>query len=304
MRELTLLLVLANLGFLAWGLWLAPEESPPAVAMPAPESKVPRIVLLSELAAAPDANDVPGDASPAGTGAAPGSDADAAPGASEERASAATPGAAGEPGAAVVSEGIVVDVVDAGAQGPDAGIEAQAPLAATDFARIAGPAPTRCTSLGPFLDLAETAEAAARLRERGYTPSQRVADSPVWVGNWVYLGPFATRAAANAAAESLRAQGVTDLYVEPAGEQQNTVSLGLFSDRDGAEKLASAVRKLGVTPQVGDRFRMASVYWVDVVVPADTTIRGADYQTRPGRVVRVEACAADAPAPGSEAPGG
>lgn len=276
MRELTLLLVLANLGFLAWGVWIAPSDEPRAPAAP-DEPDVPRLVLLSEApglraATEPDGGQevnarlvepIDGDAAAA---------AEATEGASLEGVSPLLPDAASASGD---------DAAGEADSGPTA-------IAGDTVAMVERSPAVRCLSIGPFLDLGDAAEAAARLREQGYAPSQRVADSSVWVGNWVYIGPFATRDAAIGAAENLRARGVTDLYVEPAGELENAVSLGLFSDRTRAETLANEVRKLGVVPQISDRYRAASAYWVDVTVPGDVTLDAADYQRRPVRGVQVE----------------
>jgi hypothetical protein len=108
------------------------------------------------------------------------------------------------------------------------------------------------------------------------------------MGHWVYLSPFPTRAEAEGAVEKLRAQGVQDLYIEAGGDDENAVSLGLYSDRQRAEALAGTIRSMGYAPQIGDRYRVASVYWVDVVLPPNARIAPAEFQARPGRIVREE----------------
>jgi hypothetical protein len=289
MRELTLLLVLANLGFLAWGLWVAPAEKPRAP-VASEKSDVPRLVLLSEapgLAASSASveHEVNARLVDPDLPESEGVDVPEAAGATEGESLAGV-----SPLLPDAAPGLPAGV----ASGPASGSSA---TVAGTLAMVRDAPAVRCLSLGPFLDLGDAAEAAARLREQGYAPSQRVADSSVWVGNWVYIGPFATRDAAIGAAENLRDRGVTDLYVEPAGELENAVSLGLFSDRDRAETLASEVRKLGVVPQISDRYRAASAYWVDVAVAGDAMLDAADYQRRPGRGVQVEEhlCAGEDP---------
>lgn len=252
MRELTLLLVLANLAFLAWSLWIAPEEArnvPP----PAAQDHVERLVLASEAESGADDAPAPG--------AIPNGDEDAQ----------APDAVAPDPSAASPSES-------------DGSAHAGAQMVAT----IAPAAAPRCVSVGPFLDLAETAEAAARLREKGYVPQQRLADSPVWMGFWVFLSPFPSHADATAAVETLRAHGVEDLYIEAGGDDENAVSLGLYSDRQRAEALAGDIRQLGYDPEIGERYRVASVYWVDVVLPPSARLVPSEYQTRAGRIVREE----------------
>jgi hypothetical protein len=50
---------------------------------------------------------------------------------------------------------------------------------------------------------------------------------------------------------------------EPDGRR---VSVGLFSERDRADKRAQAVKKLGYTAEVTERTQPGTVYWVDMDV--------------------------------------
>jgi len=295
MREIALLLVLANLAFLAWDRWITPPGGPGAAipASPLP-ANLQRLTLASEEVAPSSGSAVSSVGSTSeSVGTAAGT-----PGSGEgQEAETATPAEAGAPTDAtapesttsVITQDVPADVrttlpTESNASEPVSSgtetVERVAMLAAT-------PTP-HCVSLGPYLDLAESAEAAARLRERGHMPSQRLADSQLWVGNWVYLAPFKTRAEAVAAVEKLRGQGVDDLYVEPSGADENAVSLGLYSDRERAEALAAEIRKSGYTPQISDKYRVASVYWVDVVLPPTVSLDPAKYQVRSGRAVRAE----------------
>ena len=300
MREITLLLVLANLAFLGWDRWIAPTELAAAAvpARPLPPN-LQRLALATELTApqvsgSAAASTVAPAESESGTTVSPAIGDEAGEG-------VATPAEEATPAPTIAPDtttSLITQEVPADARTTTPGTNAfgapatgdtntQDTRAETVALLAATPAP-HCVSIGPYLDLAETAEAAARLRERGHLPSQRLADSPLWVGNWVYLAPFQTRAEAVAAVEKLRGQGVADLYVEPSGEDENAVSLGLYSDRERAEALAETIRKYGYTPHISDKYRVASVYWVDVVLPPNVTIDPAKYQVRNGRAVRVE----------------
>jgi len=289
MRNLFFLLVLANLGFAAWHSWYAQPPRPPQTA----DSDVPGLTLVSEVppeianlrdatAAAPTVR-LPSD-EPTAPAAPPGPSSEApretqarAPAAPSAERPAAPRGAAPEPGAAAPQTG--------------GGSAALAPTAAAP----APAAAARCTTVGPFRELAQAATAAANLRTAGYQPTQRVAEGDVWIGYWVYIDAIPTEAEANAILAKVRGEGVTDSYVIPNSDSGNLVSLGVFSEISGVARRREQVRSLGYDPKVVDRTRRATVYWVDVQLAADQTLDFDALQT-PGRIQRLEQRNCDAPA--------
>lgn len=222
MRNLFLILLLANFGLLAWQRWIAPaDEATPVIIA---QDKLPRLMLAEEAMI-------------------------------EERA------------------------------GPRA-----APLDDAPPPMILGEAPGRCVSIGPFRDLAEAEQAISTLRVAGHTPEQRLTEGEVWVGHWVYLPAFDSRAAARVAMNKLKKRGVADSYIVPSGEERNAVSLGVFAERDRAERRAAEISSLGYTPRIADRHRSGAVYWVDTELEPGGSL---DPELEiPGRIMRleVEAC--------------
>ena len=93
-----------------------------------------------------------------------------------------------------------------------------------DRAASAATAAARCTSVGPFRELSQTATAAATLRSAGYQPLQRVAEGDVWIGYWVYIPAIATEREANEVLAKVRADGIADSYVIPNSDSGNLVS--------------------------------------------------------------------------------
>lgn len=146
----------------------------------------------------------------------------------------------------------------------------------------------RCVSLGPFVNLREATAAAAKLTELGLQSSQRLSESQVWFGHWVHLPPQPSREAAIAIVEDLRTRGITDIYIEPSGPFENSISLGVFSDAAHAETRAGQIRRMGVSPQIRDRYRDSSVYWVDFSLAAKRELDPADFQASPSRLLRLE----------------
>jgi hypothetical protein len=56
---------------------------------------------------------------------------------------------------------------------------------------------------------------------------------------------------------------VRDYYVVTAGDQQNTISLGLFHEQANAQKRLNEISALGFAPQLIARTEDLPVYWVD-----------------------------------------
>ena len=108
------------------------------------------------------------------------------------------------------------------------------------------------------------------------------------MGYWVHLPAYPSRAAAVAAVTGLREQGIDDIYIEPAGERRNTVSLGIFSDRARADAHAGRIREVGVEPAVADRYRQDEVYWIDVDIAAEVSLDITAFTSSASQTVRVE----------------
>jgi hypothetical protein len=146
-----------------------------------------------------------------------------------------------------------------------------------------------CTSVGPFAELPEAEGAVKALRRAGFEPRQREVQGELWVGYWVSVQGLPSRAAAEEAMKRLTDKGMSDVYVLPASESGNVVSLGVFSERQRAQRRADEARVLGLEPRIDDRKKTGAVYWLDVdqpepVQPVDTSI----FQTDPGKIMRLE----------------
>ena len=163
--------------------------------------------------------------------------------------------------------------------------------------------PLSCTTIGPFADLPQAAQAQAALRAAGFEPRQRVEEGELWVGYWVSVQGLASRAAAEDALKTLAANAITDVYLMPGSDPANVLSLGVFSDYQRAQRRAQEVRALGLEPRIDDRKRAGSVYWIDVDLPEPgKPIDSSIFETGPGRILRLEMRACPATT-GGAAPG-
>jgi hypothetical protein len=226
MRTLIILLVLLNLAFAAWALFIDRPVYPPAAR---DISHLPKLLLFSE----PAAGVAQSASAPAAGGAAPAA---------------------------------------------------------------------HCVSIGPFNDINGSAAASDLLKTRGFTPVQRDEPGEDLIDYWVYLD-LASDAEAARVLQKLHAGGVADARIMPAAAtgESRRVSVGLFTEREGAERRSKQVKALGLTPQISEARQSQATYWVDI------------HLTSPGQIVSTEGLLPsavdgahleirDCPVPGSSSP--
>lgn len=149
--------------------------------------------------------------------------------------------------------------------------------------------PMTCTSVGPFADLGQASQAQATLRTQGFQPRQRVEQGELWTGYWVSVRDLSTRDAAEAALKTLNDNGITDVYLMPGSDPPNVLSLGVFSDYQRAQRRADEVRAIGLAPQISDRKRAGSVFWIDVdLKEPGQNIDTSLFQVGQSRILRLE----------------
>lgn len=135
----------------------------------------------------------------------------------------------------------------------------------------------RCFSLGPFPTEADVRAALNALTPHVSRVQFRTAQTTATRGWWVYLPAFPSREKALVTARSLAAQGVEDYYVVTAGDNQNTISLGLFHDQTNAQRRQAQIAALGLQPKLTERTEQVPLYYVDYAVPTGTHLAWADY---------------------------
>jgi cell division septation protein DedD len=158
----------------------------------------------------------------------------------------------------------------------------------------------RCVSVGPFADLARAARGAALLKDRGFNPRQRAEQGDTWEGFWVYVGDLKSTADEAKVVKTLERAGISDAHAMPESNEGRRVSVGLFSEKDRAEKRASAVKRLGYSADIVERTQPSTVYWVDLdlgandrTVPTEGLLSGEDAGAR----LEIRVCPGSAPAP-------
>jgi hypothetical protein len=133
-----------------------------------------------------------------------------------------------------------------------------------------------CVRLGPFpsqADMHRAMTALTPLTERIQFKETRALKSRGW---WVYLPAYATRDQALVNARALSAKGIRDYYVVTAGDQQNTISLGLFRERANAESRLASLQALGFVAALRERTDEAPEYWLEYALAPTQTFDWRD----------------------------
>ncbi len=164
------------------------------------------------------------------------------------------------------------------------------------------PPPARCFSVGPFEDESSATRGASLLQEKGLTPRRRAEKGEVSKGFWVYIGDLKTDRDVSQVLRTLQQSHVDDAQLMPDTDDVHRVSVGLFSDRDRADRRAQSLRKLGLEPQVSERKVPGTVFWMDVDVPPDVAAPAAEGFATAGLGAHLET--APCPGGGASGPGG
>lgn len=162
------------------------------------------------------------------------------------------------------------------------------PSDASEIGAVPVPLPETpvCHSLGPFATPAELRVAMNVLTPAVGRIQFREVPATQLRGYRVYLPAAGSREAALATARQLAARGVRDYYVVTAGDQENTVSLGLFRDLANAEKRRDEISGQGFQAVLEPRTEEAAQWWIDYAAEPGFDWRGilpdrSDIDARP-----------------------
>ena len=137
-------------------------------------------------------------------------------------------------------------------------------------ARMDVPAAPMCLRFGPFADAAASQAAGGALARVGVRTIARQTPARATRGWKVATSPFASREAAVAVAERLRAAGVSDLYVMGEGPDANSIALGRYGSEDAARRRQADLRGKGVEAIAQPLGGGPMQEWLDARLPAGT----------------------------------
>lgn len=218
MKNLLLILLLANILYFLWGLFNEREE-------------LPGVAVIDEAALGPS---LTVSSTPAADGAA-----------DDEMAQ---------------DEVMVPD--DEPAQGDEPALaEAPEPI---ELAAVIG---RSCVTVGPFRVSDDAESAQTEIVGDGMRAKLRSVQGRIFVGHWVQIRNIADRNAGNTMLARLRDGGITDAYIVETEDEGMKISLGLFGDIEGAERIELQAESLGFDAEISPRMSDGTLFFVDVELP-------------------------------------
>lgn len=124
-----------------------------------------------------------------------------------------------------------------------------------------------CVSIGPFSDEEEAMSVQLSYSDEDLLTNVREANAPVFVGHWVQIRDIEDEAAASSILGALSDGGLDDAYLVRTDEEGLKISLGVFDDVDGAEKIELEARSLGFAADISPRMVERPVRYVDIALP-------------------------------------
>ncbi len=261
MRWLFLLLLVLNVGYVAWEL---EREHPRHVRTAALPAGVERIVLLRELeSGTADTQDIAQPATTPGTQLAriePSKEESAQPQQVEAAQHQATP----------KQETVVDDTSEyletmakgrapADSDAPEVTPEVKSPV-------------DLCFTLGPFSEMQTLRLVTREIKDYVVEASFRSREEQEQTMFRVFIKPVGSKQEAKALVKELASKNIRDYFIITEGSNKNGISLGYFSSKGRAYGHADRVRKLGFDVIVEPVFRTYTIYWLDYRIKSGNEI--------------------------------
>ena len=124
-----------------------------------------------------------------------------------------------------------------------------------------------CVSIGPLRESENADSAVLEYSSEGMKTFLRATRGQIFVGHWVQIRDIADEATAKEILQQLKAGGLGDAYPDRADPANLKISLGLFGDVEGAEKIELQALSLGFAAEIIPSTRERDVFFVDIGLP-------------------------------------
>ena len=124
-----------------------------------------------------------------------------------------------------------------------------------------------CVTIGPLREQTDADAALLEYSGEGMKANTRSMEAEVFVGHWVQIRDVESDSVASDMLDTLSEGGLSEAYLVRTDDEGLKISLGVFDDADGAEKVELRARSMGFIADVSARMAMRTVYFVDIGLP-------------------------------------
>ena len=124
-----------------------------------------------------------------------------------------------------------------------------------------------CVTIGPFRAMSDADSAQAQYSGEGMRTAKRQENGEIFVGHWVQVRNIPNREEGNATVEVLRNGGIPEAYLVTTDDEGLKISLGLFGNLEGAERVEQQAAELGLPADISRRMSTGVFHFVDVALP-------------------------------------
>jgi hypothetical protein len=124
-----------------------------------------------------------------------------------------------------------------------------------------------CVTLGPFRQGNLADDAQSEMAAQGMRAELRMERGEIFVGHWVQIRNIPDRAEGDAAVKVLQEGGIPEAYLVTTDDSGLKISLGVFGNRDGAERVHALAQSLGFASEITPRTADGLYHFVDVALP-------------------------------------
>lgn len=144
-----------------------------------------------------------------------------------------------------------------------------------------------CFQIGPFPEEAAMQQAQRILAGRGISTRRITREAQLWLGHWVRIDGLASPVVAEEARRRLLAGGLAEAYLMQEATD-HAISLGIFRDLEGAQRVVAAARALGFSPGMRNRYRSTAEQWLLTMTGRADPASLEVLRLSGGRILRVE----------------
>lgn len=173
-----------------------------------------------------------------------------------------------QPGVAIVDESDLGPPLDVSTgRGSDSIASVGAVLGSGEPSALQAVVGRSCVTIGPFKVGADADSAVLEYSSEGMKARSRNTEAQIFVGHWVQIRNIDNEALAKEMLAKLVDGGLTDSYLVRTEDEGLKISLGLFGDLAGAEKIELQAKSLDLPAEISPRMADRMVYFVDIGLP-------------------------------------